>query len=34
MRQILKRFVDGEKRRISREVAADRRTAATGAKRK
>jgi predicted DNA binding CopG/RHH family protein len=34
MRQILKRFVDSEKRRINREVAADRRTAATGGKRK
>lgn len=34
MRQILKRFVDGEKRRMNREVAADRRTAAAGAKRK
>lgn len=33
MRQILKRFVDGEKRRIARERVTDRQAAATGGKR-
>lgn len=34
MRQILKRFVDGEKRRIVRERVTDRQAVATGGKRK
>lgn len=34
MRQILTRFVDGERRRINREAAADRRAVATNSKRK
>lgn len=34
MRQILRRFVDGEKRRIARERAADRQAVVTGGKRK
>ena len=34
MRQILKRFVDAEKRRLNREVAADRRAVAGSGKRK
>lgn len=34
MRQILRRFVDGEKRRIARQRVADRQAVATGGKRK
>lgn len=34
MRQILKRFVDGEKRRLNREMAADRRAVAGSGTRK